>query len=226
MWPLPVFERLRAAFRVNQEERAKSITALPKVLAKLFQEKVLLEPPPPAGSNLQEDYRRSLGVLGDPGRVGAADRVRQCRQPHDGPARRGLREMALRISIGAGRWRLVQMVLVESAWIALLAAAPGALFAWWSAPFIVGMINPPDDPARLALPADWRVLAFGLALTSGVTFLFGLAPALRASAVKPVRALKGGEDPHSRRRVMHMLIAVQVAFCFLVLFVAGLCFYV
>src|SRR5207244_2552205 len=39
---------------------------------------------------------------------------------------------------------------------------------------------------------------------------------------KPVSALKGGEDPHSRRRVMHALIAVQVAFCFLVLFVAGL----
>ena len=55
-----------------------------------------------------------------------------------------------------------------------------------------------------------------------MTFLFGLAPALRASAVKPASALKGGEDPHSRRRLMHALIAVQVAFCFVVLFVAGL----
>jgi putative ABC transport system permease protein len=79
------------------------------------------------------------------------------------------------------------------------------------------MINPPDNPARLSLPADWRVLGFGLALTLGVTLLFGLAPALRASAVKPASALKGGEDPHSRRRLMHALIAVQVAFCFLVL---------
>ena len=84
------------------------------------------------------------------------------------------------------------------------------------------MINPPDNPARLYLPADWRVAGFGLALTIGVTLLFGLAPALRASAVQPVSALKGGEDPHSRRRLMHALIAVQVAFCFLVLFVASL----
>jgi predicted permease len=49
-----------------------------------------------------------------------------------------------------------------------------------------------------------------------------LVPALRASSVKPASALKGGEDPHSRRRLMHALIALQVAFCFLVLFVAGL----
>ena len=84
------------------------------------------------------------------------------------------------------------------------------------------MINPPDDPARLVLPADWRVLGFGLAVALGVTLLFGLAPALRASSVNPVSALKGGEDPHSKRRLMHALIAVQVAFCFLVLFVAGL----
>jgi putative ABC transport system permease protein len=132
------------------------------------------------------------------------------------------REMALRISIGAGRWRLVQLVLVESVWIAFLATAIGALFAWWSAPFIVGMINSPDNPARLALPADWRVLGFGLALALGVTFLFGLAPALRASAVKPVSALRGGEDPHSRRRLMHALIALQVAFCFVVHLAAGL----
>jgi len=96
------------------------------------------------------------------------------------------------------------------------------LFAWWSAPFVVSRINPPDDPARLFLQADWRVFGFGLALALGVTLLFGLTPALRASRVRPVSALKGGEDPHSRRRLMHALIAVQVAFCFLVLFVAGL----
>jgi predicted permease len=84
------------------------------------------------------------------------------------------------------------------------------------------MINPADNPARLILPADWRVLLFGLALALGVTILFGLAPALRASSIKPVNALKGGDDPHSRRRLMYALIASQVAFCFVVHFVAGL----
>jgi predicted permease len=132
------------------------------------------------------------------------------------------REMALRISIGAGRSRLMQMVLVQSALLAFLAAAGGALFAWWSAPFVVSMINPPDNPARLILPADWRVLGFSVGLILVVVLLFGLLPALRASSVKPVSVLKGGDDPHARHRLMHGMIALQVAFCFLVLFVAGL----
>ncbi len=84
------------------------------------------------------------------------------------------------------------------------------------------MINPPDDPARLVLPADWRVLGFGVALTLGVILLFGFLPALRASSVQPASVLKGGDDPHSRRRLMQGMVAAQVAFCFLVLFIAGL----
>jgi predicted permease len=55
----------------------------------------------------------------------------------------------------------------------------------------------------------------------GCTVLFGLAPALRASQVKPVSALKGGE-PHAGTRMMHLLIAAQLAFSVLVVFLAGL----
>ena len=67
------------------------------------------------------------------------------------------------------------------------------------------------------------MLGFGAALVFCVLLLFGVLPALRASAVKPVSALKGGEDdPQSRRRLMHGMIAAQVAFCFLVIFISGL----
>jgi predicted permease len=52
--------------------------------------------------------------------------------------------------------------------------------------------------------------------------LFGLLPALRASSVRPSVILKGGDDPHSRQRLMNAMIAMQVAFCFLVLLIAGL----
>jgi predicted permease len=132
------------------------------------------------------------------------------------------RELALRVSIGGGRRRLVQLVLVESAWIGLAASLFGAVFAWWAAPFVIAMNSRPDAPVQLALPADWRVLAFAAALAILVTMLFGLAPAIRASKIDPSSALKGGNDPHARRRTMNALIAVQVAFCFLVVFVSGM----
>ncbi len=218
----PAYERLRAAFQAFQQGRSRSLTLTAAQRAHFFTEKLLLEPAAAGRSNLQRDYRRSLAALGILVVLVLLIACANVANLMTAQAAARAREMALRTAIGAGRWRLVQLVLVEGAWLASLATIIGGLFAWWSAPLIVGMINPPDDPARLALPADWRVLGFALALALGVTFLFGLAPALRASAVKPATALKGGENPHSRRRLMHALIAVQVAFCFVVQFVAGM----
>jgi predicted permease len=219
----PVRAKLHATSRAFELERAKGFTGMTKVsIDRFIDQKLVLEPAAAGASGLQQNYRRSLvtcAVLVALVLLIACANVANLMTAQAGAR---AREMALRVSIGAGRWRLVQLVLVESAWLAFLAAGLGALFAWWSAPFVVSRINPPDNPARLSLPADWRVLLFGVALTILVTFLFGLAPALRASAIKPASALKGGSDPHSRRRMMHALIAVQVAFCFLVLFVGGL----
>lgn len=132
------------------------------------------------------------------------------------------REMALRISIGAGRRRLLQMVLIEAAILTVLAAAVGGLLTAWATPFVASLVNPPQNPIRLILAWDWRVLSFSAALASIVTLVFGAVPAFRASAVKPITALKGGGDPHKRHLLMRGLIAAQVAFCFLVFFVAGL----
>ena len=219
----PVRARLDATSRAFEEERAKGFTGMSKQdIEKFLDHKLVLEPAAAGASNLQSDYRVSLIALSVLVAMVLLIACANVANLMTAQAASRAREMALRVSIGAGRWRLVQLVLVESAILALLAGAIGGLFAWWSAPFVVGMINPPDNPARLALPADWRVMGFGLALTLDVMLLFGLTPALRASAIKPASALKGGEDPHTRRRMMHALIAAQVAFCFLVLFVAGL----
>ena len=132
------------------------------------------------------------------------------------------REMALRVSIGASRPRLAQLVLVE----ALLLGASASILAWWfarwSAPVVAGRITPVDNPARLSLVIDWRVLLFAIALTLAVTLLFGLVPALRASAIKPIEALKDSADSFSRANWMRGLVAMQSAFCFLVIFVAGM----
>jgi predicted permease len=219
----PLRAKLHATSLAFERERAKGFTGMSKESIEQFlAPKLVLEPAAGGSSALRRNYRPALVALGI---VVALVLLIACANVANlmtAQAAAREREMALRISIGAGRRRLVQLVLVEGAMLAILAAAVGAAFAWWSAPFVVSRINPPDNPARLALPADASVLAFGLALTLGVTLLFGLAPALRASAIQPASALKGGSDPHSRRRVMHALIAVQAAFCFLVLFVAGL----
>ena len=201
----PVRERLLAALRLAEPSKA------PRAL--------VTEPAAAGSSGLRHDYARALAALGV--LVGLVLVIACANLANLMTAQAAARaaEMALRIAIGAGRRRLVQLVLVESAMLALLAAIFGALFANWSAPLVVARINPPDHPARLSLSADWRVVAFGLALTLGVTLLFGLPPALRASRVQPFGAFRSGV---TRLRWMRSLISVQAAFCFLVLFVAGL----
>lgn len=179
----------------------------------------------PAGagiSDLQKEYRRLLGALGLLAALVLLIACVNVANMMTAQAAARAHEMALRISIGAGRRRLVQLILCQSALLAVLASGLGALFAAWSAPFVLSLVNPPDNPVRLALPADWRVLLFGFGLIVFIILLLGLLPAMRASAVRPVAALKGGEDPHSSRRLMRGSIALQVAFCFLVLFLSAL----
>src|SRR5579863_1507592 len=219
----PLRQKLSAISAAIERERSKSFTGMPQaMIEKYLDQKLLIEPAAAGASGLQQDYKSSLRILGVLVALVLLVACANVANLMTAQASARAREMALRVSIGAGRWRLVQLVLVESALLALLSGVLGAVFAWWAAPVVVSMINPPANPARLLLPADWRVLGFGVALTVAVTILFGLAPALRASSVQPVSALKGGDNPHARRRLMHTLVGIQTAFCFLVLFVAGL----
>jgi len=219
----PLRAKLDAVNLHFETERSKGWAGMSQHNIDMFlQLKLLIQPAASGVSRLQDDYRRALVWLGVLVLLVLLIACANVANLMTAQAASRTREMALRVSIGAGRARLVQLVLVENAMLALFSAALGALFAWWAAPFVVSRINPPDNPAQLVLPADWRVLVFGLLLTLAVTLLFGLAPALRASSIQPVTALKGGEEPHAKRRSMYALIAAQVAFCFVVLFFAGL----
>lgn len=220
----PLRDKLRASFLAMRREKSKSWKekGAENRVRQYLNAQVLLSPAAAGVSGMQKTYRRSLVILGVLVLLVLLIACANVANLLTAQAAARAREMALRVSIGAGRVRLVQLVLMESALLAVMASALGGLFAAWSAPFVVSMINPPDNPARLLLPADWRVLGFAVALALGVTLLFGLAPALRASSIKPASALKGGEDPNSKRRLMNALVAAQVAFCFLVHFVAGM----
>jgi putative ABC transport system permease protein len=132
------------------------------------------------------------------------------------------REMALRLSIGADRRRLIQQLLIESAIVAGVASLLGLVFAAAAGPTVVGMLAPPEDPVRLDLRLNWRLIAVAGSLTVLTTALFGLAPALRASGVAPIAALKAGVRSGTRARVMRPFVAMQVAFGLVVLFVGGL----
>jgi predicted permease len=133
------------------------------------------------------------------------------------------REMAMRLSIGAGRMRLIQQLLIESGLLAAAACVLGLAFAAWAAPPIVNLLSPSSYPAYLDLRIEWRMLAFLALLGVATTVLFGLIPALRASTVSPHEALKAGSGRQSGRiGILRPLLAAQVGFSFMVLFVGGL----
>jgi len=222
--PEQVRQQLQARYSAFVRERLKNAPAdAPKDrIDALLREEVRLLPAGAGASATQKTFRMPLFILGT---LAALLLLVACAnvanlQTAQAMARR--REMALRVSIGAARSRLIQLVLMESALLAVFASCVGTLFAAWSAPLIVSMLGSPDQPVRLILDPDWRLAAFGIALTVTVTVLFGIAPALRASAVKPIGALKGDSDPHAHRRLANGLIAVQMAFCVFLVFVAGL----
>jgi predicted permease len=218
-----VRERLRAALVLHREDQVKTQASLtPREIKEYVSAPVLLTPAGAGVSDLQRAYGRSLVILGSLVAMVLLIACVNVANLKTAQAAARSREMALRVSIGAGRSRLVQLVLIESAWIAAMASVLGSVFAWRAAPFVVGLINPVDQPVRLDLPADFRVTAFSILLTMLATMLFGLAPALRASGIQPASALKGGDDSYSRERFTHGLLAAQVAFCVVVLALTGL----
>jgi len=179
--------------------------------------------PTPAGvSTMQRDYQTSLATLSVLVFLVLLIACANVANLMTAQAAARAREMTLRVSLGAGRLSLAQLVLVEAAIVGLLASAAGWAFAEWAAPLVLARINPPDNPACLSLTADWRALACALCLTLFVSLLFGAAPAFRASAARPAEALKSGGNSVPRSRWMHGFIALQATFCFAVVFLAGL----
>jgi len=133
------------------------------------------------------------------------------------------REMAMRAALGGGRKRLLQQVLIENCLLAVAASAIGLGLAAAIAPAIVGFMSTAGDPTYLDVHPDGRVFVFLAAMSLLTTLLFGLAPALRASASKPLDALKGSGGRQSARiGLLRPVLAAQVGFSFVVLFVAGL----
>ncbi|HZF40261.1 MAG TPA: ABC transporter permease [Blastocatellia bacterium] len=133
------------------------------------------------------------------------------------------REMAVRVALGADRWRIIRQLLTECVLLAALGAALGILLALWGTSFIAFQL--PDGIPRLQeAKVDAPVLGFTLAVSLLTGLLFGLAPALQASRPNLTEGLKEGEQGSSRRRqrLRSLLIIGEVALTLTLLVGAGL----
>jgi putative ABC transport system permease protein len=137
------------------------------------------------------------------------------------------REMALRVTLGASRGRLIQQMLAETLLLSAIGAAGGAVLAQVLSRLLIGFISSEDNPIFLPLSADWRVLLFTAALGVLTCLLCGIAPALQAARSDPGYAMKGGgRGTTAGRRGLALrrgLVVLQVALS-LVLLVAALLF--
>jgi putative ABC transport system permease protein len=125
------------------------------------------------------------------------------------------KEIAVRMAVGAGRWRLIRQLLVESALLAAGGAALGVLFAQWGSRLLVGLLSSSSQQVFLDLAIDARVLVFTIGVSALAAILFGLAPAWRATMVEPQAAMKangrGVAEGQSRFGLGKALVSAQVA---------------
>ncbi len=138
------------------------------------------------------------------------------------------REMAVRLSMGAGRFRVIRQLLTESVLLASIGGALGVAFAMWGIRFLTLLLANGNPDFTFRPDLNWHVLGAALALSLLTGLLFGLAPALQSTRVDVIRALKesraGRPGSHSFRRASlgQVLMVAQISISLLMLVGAGL----
>jgi predicted permease len=136
-----------------------------------------------------------------------------------GRARARTREIAIRMSLGISRARLLRQLLTESLVLALLGTALGLAFAYGGIRFLQSIRVPTDVPVVISPQLDLRVLVFAVLLGILSALLFGLTPAMQATKTSLVAALKSAEIQATRTSMLgrNALVIAQLAMAMLLL---------
>ena len=136
------------------------------------------------------------------------------------------REIAIRMSLGASRWRLVRQLLVESLVLALAGGGLALLITFWTAGSLMKFLPDTDFPLSLTITTDRTVLVTTLVIALLTGIIFGILPALRSSSVAPITVLKDDTGSASgtlrKARLAGGLVVAQLSLSLLLLICAGL----
>ena len=146
----------------------------------------------------------------------------QRRQPAAGARDSSPPEVAIRLAIGAGRFRLIRQFLTESLLLAAAGGVLGLFFAWWGSSILLVLASSGAAPISIDVTPNIRILGFTIAVSVLTTILFGLAPALIATRQNVNTALKATSLARPRLSLIRPLVIAQVALSLLLLTGAGL----
>jgi predicted permease len=136
------------------------------------------------------------------------------------------REMAIRLSMGATRWRLVRQLLAESLILAFCGGGIALLFTLWSAGTLSDFVPPTEIPVSMSVHADRSVLFATLLISLLTSAIFSVLPALRSSNLMPAAVLKeesgSASGGRSKARLSSILVVAQIAMSLVLLVCAGL----
>jgi len=133
------------------------------------------------------------------------------------------KEIAIRVAIGAGRWRLISQLVTEAVLMAVIGGLAGLAFAYWSVRVLLSLLPTSTFPLDLHLTPDWRLLGFSFAVSLLTGLICGVLPAIKATKPDVVTSLKSDFTARfARLDLRKALVVVQVALSLLLLVGAGL----